>query len=244
MSDGVIVMWNRWQLKENAKAVLRVSYWKAFWVSLIFVLILGRDIFTFSFGGSDMQPLFNHFSPFVSLPILTMLLSASVASALISILVFGPLEVGVQHYFLESTQMRFNLENVIRGFTGGRYRNVVITMLLRNIYNALWYLLLIIPGIVKSYSYTMVPFLLAENPGIPPSRALEISITMTDSHKWQMFVLDLSFIGWFLLGMIPFGIGILFVNPYYHTTRAQLYVALRAIALDRGIITLPELEAY
>lgn len=241
-------MWNRWQLKENAKAVLRVSYWKAFLVSLIFVLSSGSNIFTYHFGGGDFEALFNNISSSLSLPILTMLLgvllSASVAGALISILVFGPLEVGVQHYFLESTQMRFSLGNIVRGFTGKRYRNIVTTMLLRSIYQFLWYLLLIIPGIVKSYSYAMVPFLLAENPGIPPSRALEMSMAMTEGHKWQMFVLDLSFIGWFLLGTIPLGIGILFVNPYYHTTSAQLYVALRAIALDRQIITLPELEAY
>lgn len=88
----------------------------------------------------------------------------------------------------------------------------------------------------------MVPFLLAENSSIPPSRAIEMSIQMTDGHKWRMFVLDLSFIGWFLLGALPIGIGILFVLPYYDTTQAQLYVALRAIALDRRFIELSQLN--
>ena len=90
----------------------------------------------------------------------------------------------------------------------------------------------------------MAPFILAENPGIPANRAIQLSCDMTTGHKWEMFVLDLSFIGWYLLGALAFGIGIFFVNPYYHSTKAQLYLALRAIALDRQIITLQELEGY
>lgn len=241
-------MWSRWQLKENAKYVLRVAYWKSFLVSLIWTMTLGREVFSFNFNGDDFDSLSQGFNSLLSLPIATMLMgtlfSASIISMLISIFVFGPLEVGVQHYFTESTQMRFNLGNIFHGFTAGRYRNVVTAMFLRGIYEFLWTLLLIIPGIVKSYSYRMLPYLLSENPGIPPSRALEMSIAITDGHKWEIFVLDLSFIGWYLLGAIPFGIGILFVNPYYHTTQAQLYVALRAIALDRGILSLSELQAY
>lgn len=240
-------MWNRWELKEHAKTVLRASYWKALLVSLILFFTSGREGFSINFNEADLDRLFRGSDAWLSLPFITMLfgalLSISLASALIAILVFSPLEVGLRHYFLESTQMRFHLENVTRGFTGGRYRNVVITMLLRGIYNALWYLLLIIPGIIKSYSYAMVPYLLAENPGIPPSRAIEMSMQMTDGHKWKMFVLDLSFIGWFLLGTLALGVGFLFVLPYSNTTQAQLYVALRAIALDRRIISLQELEA-
>ncbi len=241
-------MWNRWQLKESAKTVLRASYWKALLVSLILFFTSGRDGLSIHFDQGDFDYLFNQVDSWLSLPFLTMLfgtfLSISLASALIAILVFSPLEVGVRYYFLESTQMRFNLENVIRGFTGGRYRNVVITMLLRGIYNALWSLLLIIPGIIKAYSYAMVPYLLGENPSIPPSRAIEMSMQMTDGHKWNMFVLDLSFIGWFLLGALALGVGSLFVLPYPNTTHAQLYVALRTIALDRQIISLQELDAY
>ncbi len=241
-------MWNRVELKERAKVVLRASYWKALLVSLILCFTSGRDGLSVNFEQADINSLFHGSDAWLSLPFMAMLfgtlLSISLAAALIAILIFNPLEIGLRHYFLESTQMRFHLENILRGFTGGRYRNVVITMLLRNIYNALWYLLLIVPGIIKSYSYAMVPYLLAENPGIPPSRAIEMSIQITDGHKWKMFVLDLSFIGWFLLGALALGVGFLFVLPYSNTTHAQLYVALRTIALDRRIISLQELEAY
>lgn len=242
------MMWNRCQLKENAKAVLRVSYWKAFLVSFILALVSGHDLSSFNYNESDFKGFSQGLEWLLSLPVITMLLSLlfslTIVSFLISIFILGPLEVGAQHYFLESTQMRFRLENITRGFTCGKYRNVVMTMLLRNIYIFLWSLLLLIPGIIKTYSYAMVPFLLAENPGIPPSRAIEMSMAITEGHKWRMFVLTLSFIGWFFLGTLALGVGVLFVFPYYDTTQAELYVALRSIALDKQIISLEELESH
>ncbi len=243
-------MWSRWEIKARAKAVLRASYWKAFLVSLILAITAGDQGISTKFNEVDADHIFRESEIWLPLPFETLLLGAlalvsiSLAAVLIAIFVLKPLEVGAQYYFLESTQMRFRLENVARGFTGGGYGNVVITMLLRSIYNLLWYLLLFIPGIIKSYSYFMVPYLLAENPGIPPNRAIDMSRQMMDGHKWQMFVLDLSFLGWYLLGALAFGIGMLFVLPYHNTAHAQLYVALRTIALDRQIISLQELEGY
>ena len=73
----------------------------------------------------------------------------------------------------------------------------------------------------------MVPYILVENPNIEPSKAIRQSIQMTDGHKMNMFILDLSFLGWYILGTLMLGIGVLFVNPYYEATYAQLYVSLK-----------------
>lgn len=238
-------MWNRWQLKESAKTVLRASYWKAFLVSLITAFISSNNLFSYRFNQADLDVLSHsaHLSAIVPfLAILGLSLTASIAGIILIIFIFAPLHVGIAHYFLESTQMRFDFQNVLHGFTGGRYRNVVATMLLRDIYLFLWTLLLIVPGIVKSYSYALVPFLLAENPSLSPSRAIQMSINMTNGHKWEMFILDLSFLGWYLLGLLALVVGTLFVNPYYYTTQAQLYLALRNIAIDNQIISLGDLE--
>lgn len=251
-------MWSRWEIKERAKAVLRTSYWKAFLVSLILGVTAGNHGISTRFNEADADHIFqgsvDHIfrgsEIWLPLPFETFLFGAltlitiSLAAILIAVMLLSPLEVGAQYYFLESTQMRFRLENVARGFTGGGYGNVVMTMLLRYIYTLLWYLLLVIPGIIKTYSYFMVPYLLAENPRIPPNRAIDMSRQIMAGHKWQMFVLDLSFLGWYLLGALAFGIGILFVLPYHNTAHAQLYVTLRTIALDRQIISLQELEGY
>lgn len=115
-------------------------------------------------------------------------------------------------------------------------------MLWRAFLNFLWYLLLIIPGIVKSYAYRMVPYILADNPNIGYERAVELSMKMTDGHKFNIWVLDLSFIGWYLLGILALFIGILFVMPYVNATNAELYLVLRQNALDNRICSYEELQ--
>lgn len=91
----------------------------------------------------------------------------------------------------------------------------------------LWLLLLIVPGFVKAYEYSMIPYLLAENPNLSASQAFSLSKQMTIGQKMDLFVLDLSFLGWIILGLICCGIGILFVLPYPEATRAEVYLNLK-----------------
>ena len=92
------------------------------------------------------------------------------------------------------------------------------------------------------YAYRMVPYILADNPNIGHRRAIDLSNQMTMGEKFEIFVLDLSFLGWYLLGVLAFGIGVLFVQPYYDATNAELYFELRQQALDRGLTTAEELR--
>ena len=87
----------------------------------------------------------------------------------------------------------------------------------------------------------MTEYILAENPSMPASRAITISRKMMRGNKWKAFVLDCSFIGWYILGTLALGVGTLFVNPYYQATRTQLYLVLRAQALQEGDVILEEL---
>ena len=114
------------------------------------------------------------------------------------------------------------------------YANGIITMLLRTVFTALWTLLLIIPGIIKSYEYRMIPYILAENPDLEWREVFSISRRMMDGEKWNAFILDLSFLGWAFLSAITLGlVGIFYVNPYKGLTDAALYMALREkISLD------------
>ena len=89
-------------------------------------------------------------------------------------------------------------------------------------------LLFIIPGIIKSYEYTCVPYILAEHPEMDYREVLDRSVAMTDGHKFDIFVLALSFIGWNLLGTLLFGIGTLFVIPYIQLTNGEMYAFLRS----------------
>lgn len=76
------------------------------------------------------------------------------------------------------------------------------------------------------YAYRMVPYILAEEPTLPISEAIRRSNSMTNEIKFEIFILDLSFLGWYLLGLIPCGLGILFVVPYHQATLGKLYVSL------------------
>ncbi|MCL2352567.1 MAG: DUF975 family protein [Firmicutes bacterium] len=106
----------------------------------------------------------------------------------------------------------------------------------------LWSLLFFIPGIVKAYSYMMTPFILAVYPDVPATAALKLSMRMTQGHKWKLFVMQLSFIGWMILSALTLYILLIFhVGPYMQTTLAGYFVELRDEALRKGIIRPEEL---
>ena len=92
----------------------------------------------------------------------------------------------------------------------------------------LWSLLLIVPGIMKTYAYMMAPYILAENPELKAREALNESKRITDGHKMNLFVLHLSFIGWGLLGIVTMGIAFIYVIPYIEATTANAYKKLKA----------------
>lgn len=248
-------MWTRAELKTRAKNVLKTSYWKAFLVSII-IGIVGADS-----GGSSDSNIFNwrsnsnRFENNIDsifqfendmLPVffgiaITIGIIIFVTVFAFRIFVGYPFEVGGRRYFLQSSQEDVNLNYLGYGFGKGKYIDIVKTMLWRDVLLFLWFLLLIIPGIIKSYAYRMVPYILADNPNIGRERAIELSNKMTDGEKFDIWILDLSFIGWYILGTLAFLVGVLFVKPYEYSTNAELYVSLRQHALDRGWCTNEEL---
>lgn len=100
-----------------------------------------------------------------------------------------------------------------------------ITFLI-SLFTALWSLLFIIPGIVKSYSYSMAMYIWSENKEMGALEAISKSKEIMDGHKMDLFVLCLSFIGWILLGGITFGIAYIYVIPYMDATLANFYRAI------------------
>lgn len=114
------------------------------------------------------------------------------------------------------------------------YGRILGTMLLSSVYQFLWMLLLIIPGIIKGYSYALTPYLLKDHPELKFNAAIEESMRLMSGNKMRLFLLDLSFIGWFLLGLITFGIAFLWITPYWNTARAAFYEDLMSDIRDAG----------
>lgn len=98
-----------------------------------------------------------------------------------------------------------------------------LQFLLRHLFIFLWSLLFVIPGIVKSFSYAMTPFIMAENPGMKARDAITASKELMDGHKADLFWLELTFIGWDLLNLLTLGIGSIFLNPYKNAAIAAFY---------------------
>ncbi|AEG41289.1 DUF975 family protein [Lactobacillus kefiranofaciens] len=111
-------------------------------------------------------------------------------------------------------------------FTENRFGPECINFVMTSIFTFLWTLLLIIPGIIKSYSYAMTPYIVkdmvASGKQVGATDGINASRELMNGHKMDLFVFDLSFIGWFLLGGISV-IGMLWVVPYYQTAKANFY---------------------
>ena len=116
-----------------------------------------------------------------------------------------------------------------------RWTRAALTLLLETVYETLWSLT-IIGGFIKHYSYFLVPFIVAENPDIRPREAIDLSRRMMDGHKWECFLLELSYLGWFVLGFVTFGAAdVLWGVPYRVAAYAEYYAALREQAKLKGI---------
>ncbi|NLI89266.1 MAG: DUF975 family protein [Epulopiscium sp.] len=247
-------MWQRAQLKQKAKNALRGSYWKALIVSFVIGIFTsggkkgaaGRR--TGNSGGYGTGSIIRD-SRIPSggvltgfLIVLLILLTVSIGMLIIKLLIGYNIQVGGRKYFIQAAQGEVEMGYLGYGFKEGRYMNIVKTMFIKDLYTFLWTLLFIVPGIIKSYSYAMVPYILADNPGMSTNRAIELSTQMTNGEKWDMFVLKLSFIGWYILGTIACLVGVVFVHPYKDATHAELYLVLRKQAIDKGLCDYQELN--
>ncbi len=141
--------------------------------------------------------------------------------------IFNPLEVGSQRFFLRNLNQPSEVKEVAHAFDTN-YKNTVKGLFIRDLCIIAWSLLFIIPGVVKSYEYRMMPYLFADDPTMTKERAFAESKQMMTGQKWNAFVLDLSFLGWNILSAMTLGIlGLFYVNPYQNQTNAALYEKLR-----------------
>ena len=156
------------------------------------------------------------------------LILISIIALIYIILIAEPLRVAGRKYFILASKEQNTKMGVMKEiFKKGNWKNVTYVMFLKNLYNLLWFLT-IIGGIVKFYEYRMIPFILANDPGINKKEAFELSKKMMKGNKWKAFLLDISFVLWYILSIFTFGLlNILYVNIYKASTETELYNTLR-----------------
>ena len=145
-----------------------------------------------------------------------------------AILVTGPMSLGAAYVILKlaRTGQKIDFKDLFRGFTQDIGQNILLG-LLSSLFVALWSLLLIVPGIMKAYSYSMIYYIKADHPEYDWRTCLHASQEMTYGHKMELFVLDLSFIGWYILGTLCLGVGTRWVIPYHETAKALVYEQIK-----------------
>lgn len=136
----------------------------------------------------------------------------------------NPLKVGYSRFFLENSKYhKTKYGRILLGFSKNNYMNCIKTLGLATIYKDLWNFT-IIGGLIKKYSYRLVPFIVAENPNLKANDAITLSRELMNGYKFKAFLLDFSFIGWEFLNLLTFGLlGILFLNPYSEGANAEFY---------------------
>lgn len=168
------------------------------------------------------------FSSMLTGQILILGILLTIVRVILNFVIVNPVIVGFASFFYKNRYEKTSVGELAFAFNREDLFPVAKTMFFRDLSITLWTLLLIIPGIVKSYAYRMVPYILSEYPQMSTKEALRLSSEMTNGHKWKMFALDWSFFGWYLLGAITFGISdILFTTPYVNATEAELYHVLK-----------------
>lgn len=176
------------------------------------------------------------FVTFTTIFIICMLIGSA-----IKVFLLNPLSLGGYKFFVDNLNQDASLNTFGFAFSQN-YKNCTWILFLRDLFNSLWYLLFIVPGIIKSYEYRMIPYLLTQNPTMSREEAFETSKNMMMGNKWNAFVLDLSFIGWKFLSLFTCGIlNIFYVNPYIYQTSAALFERL---STPNGALPLPPTESY
>lgn len=233
-------MWTRAELKDNAKKFFKFNYWKMVLVALVLTMVSGggssasssytrRSSGDYRYGSMSSAEMTGFIVGIMVVVLVVMVIGFAVSAFLLN-----PLVVGAQRFFVVSHYQKAELGELGYAFSNS-YMNVVKTMFLKGLYVFLWSLLLVVPGIIKGYEYRMIPYILAENPGIDTKEAFAMSKQMMDGNKWNAFVLDLSFLGWIFLSLFTCGIlAIFYVNPYIYMTDAELYVALKEITFGNA----------
>ena len=203
-------MWSVRDIKKKGKSALKKNYWRSVVTAALMFLLatvtsaltrIRRESILQNVGFEPLHEMAPNELLIIAGIVVVGYMSIIVSAVLIKIIFANALEAGGCLFF------RNNAE--------------------KDVFNCLWYCLLIFPGLVKSYSYRMVPYIVKEYPDLSEIEVITLSRKMMEGNKWRTFLLDMTFLGWTILGIVTFGIvNVLWTLPYYENTMAALFLEL------------------
>ena len=217
------MMWNRAELKMRGNMAFKKNYVSAVVVALlmgIFGTVSGESSARRVSENSDIYS-GNFFNAGMITGLLTGIATVVILIVLVAkVFVGNLLKMGGYRFFILNQTAQPGIGTLLDGFRSGHYVNIVLTMFLRDLFTTLRSLLLVVPGIVKHYEYLMVPYIIAE-----------------EGEKMEAFIMDLSFLGWYLLSAVTCGLlAIFYVNPYVQASFAEMYTFNKQKAYQDGYI--------
>jgi hypothetical protein len=226
---GTTAMWDGVKVKAQGKINFKNNYFNSVLVSIIYSIFFIASGSSAKGKADEVGKDIIYDPDFIKIMIIVLSILGVIlaASFLVKIFLINPLEIGCNRFFIVNQYEKANIGELSYSYKNN-YINAVSGIFLRDLFIILGLFLFVIPGVIITYSYRMVPYILAENPTVKGVDALRISREMMKGNKWSAFVYDLSFIGWYLLGCITCGIALAFyVYPYKLNADAQLYLAIK-----------------
>ena len=223
------------ELRAKAWNSLKDKYWMAFIVVIVSGLLVSIGTGLVS-AAQSMIDIVSMVDPsemdstmeLGAVVIIIMAFVLCIAGLMISIFIGNAASVGLTNYFIKNTNTTPVFADAFSGFKV-RYRRNIGTLLLAGIKVVLWSILFVIPGIIKSYEYAIIPHILADDPEISSKDAFKKAKEMMNGNKFRLFKLNISFIGWYVLCFVTFGIGTFFLMPYINAATAEFYVELKSM---------------
>lgn len=145
------------------------------------------------------------------------------------LITYGFFQIGLTRSLIglvKKEDEKFNFEKLVFGLKDENLVGHLILGLLNLLFVTLWSLLLIIPGVIKSYAYSLAYIIKNDHNDMEAIDILDESQKLMRGHKFDLFLLDLSFLGWYILGFLCLGVGILWVYPYHYLTRTQFLLEI------------------
>ena len=226
-------MLNSKELRTKAWESLKGKYWLAFIVTIVMGVLgsIGASVISFA---ENLISIVNMVDPaqmdstmqlgYAAINVIALVIC--IIGLLISIFVGNAVAVGLCNYYIKNTDSKPSFADAFSGFKVKYGRNVG-TLLLVGIKTVLWSILFIIPGIIKTYEYAIIPYILADDEEISSKDAFKKAKEMMKGNKWRLFKLEFSFIGWFVLCVLTLGIGTIFLIPYVDAATAEFYTELK-----------------
>lgn len=220
------------ELRVKAWNSLRGKYWRAFLVVLVLGLLasIGTSMET---GSQNLTDLVNMVDPSemdetmeLGAAVIGIAAAIGIAGMAITLFVGNAADVGLAHYFILNTDSEPSFADAFYGFKVKYLRNIG-TLLLVSIKTVLWSCLLLIPGIIKSIEYSIIPYILADDAEISSKEAFKKAKEMMQGNKWRLCKLYISFFSWFVLCVVTCGVGTPFLLPYVSAANAEFYAELK-----------------